>query len=173
MTSVVSHSRATTGADQADLVRIYLRDHEAAAAGGLRLGRRCWQTNRGTVYAPELQRLTTDIRSDRDALRHICRQFYVRTSNARRGIAVLGATLGRLKLNGRLIHYSPLSRVIELEALSGGVMTKLRLWESLLLLAGVDKRLDRDALARLAEEANEQLEVLRKLHDMAVTEAFG
>ena len=113
----------------------------------------------------------TDIRSDRDALRQICRQFYVKYSNAGRAMAYFGATLGQLKLNGRLIHYSPLSRVLELEALSGGVMTKLQLWQSLLLLADDDTRLDRTALTRLATEANYQLEVIRQLHDMAVGEA--
>ncbi|MEY2581656.1 MAG: hypothetical protein QOE09_1505 [Ilumatobacteraceae bacterium] len=173
MTSVEAQSRATRGVDQTNLLRIYLRDHEAAAAGGLQLVRRCWKANQGTAYAPDLQRLTMDIRSDRDAFRRICRHFDVKYSNVRRGFAVAGATLGRLKLNGRLTSYSPLSRVIELEALSGGVMTKLRLWESLELVADDDHRLDRAALKALAAEANEQLDVLRKLHDMAAVEAFG
>ncbi len=93
-------------------------------------------------------------------------------SNAGRAVAYVGASAGRLKLNGRLIHYSPLSRVLELEALSGGVMTQLRLWESLLLLADDDERLDQAALTRLVSEANDQLEVLRQLHDMAVGEAY-
>ena len=172
MTSVEYESQVTTGADQTHLLRIYLRDHESAAAGGLQLVRQCWKANRGTPYAPELQRLMIDIRSDRDALRHICRQFYVKYSNIGRAAAHLGATLGRLKLNGRLVRYSPLSRVLELEALSGGVMTKLRLWESLLLLADDDKRLNRDALTHLVAEANDQLEVIRQLHDMAVSDAY-
>ena len=173
MTSVEHQSRRAPGEDQAHLLRIYLRDHESAAAGGLQLVRQCWKANRGTPYAPELQRLVTDIRSDRDALRQICRQFNVKYSNVGRAVAYIGATVGRLKLNGRLIHYSPLSRVLELEALSGGVLAKLRLWESLVLLVDDDQRLDRDALTRLATEAKDQLEVIHKLHDMAVGEAFA
>ena len=39
--------------------------------------------------------------------------------------------LGRLKLNGRLLGYSPLSRVVELEALVLGVRGKLSLWLAL------------------------------------------
>jgi hypothetical protein len=172
MTSIEYESRVTTGADQTNLLRIYLRDHESAAAGGLQLARRCWKANRGTPYAPELQRLLTDIRSDRDALRQICRQFSVKYSNVGRAVAYLGATVGRLKLNGRLIRYSPLSRILELEALSGGVMAKLRLWQSLLLLADDDERLDSAALTRLETGANDQLEAIRKLHDMAVGDAY-
>ena len=173
MTSVEHQSRRAPGEDQAHLLRIYLRDHESAAAGGLQLVRQCWKANRGTPYAPDLQRLMTDIRSKRDALRHICRQFNVKYSNIGRAVAYVGATLGRLKLNGRLVRYSPLSRVLELEALSGGVLAKLRLWESLVLLVDDDQRLDRDALTRLATEAKDQLEVIHKLHDMAVGEAFA
>jgi hypothetical protein len=172
MTSIEYESRVMTGADQTHLLRIYLRDHESAAAGGLQLARRCWKANRGTPYAPELQRLLTDIRSDRDALRQICRRFYVKYSNVGRAVAYLGATVGRLKLNGRLIRYSPLSRVLELEALSGGVIAKLRLWQSLLLLADDDERLDRAALTRLVSGASDQLESIRKLHDMAVGDAY-
>ena len=161
-----------TQSDQVNLLAIYLRDHEAAAVGGLQLFRRCCKANRGTAYAAELQRLTDEIRSDRDALRRICRSFIVKYSNVGRAAAYVGATVGRVKLNGRLFKYSPLSRVLELEALSGGVMTKLRLWESLLRLSAVDKRLDADELGRLAAKANDQLDALHRLHDMAAGEAF-
>ena len=158
--------------DQLHLLRIYLRDHEAAAVGGLQLFRRCSKANRGTAYAAELQRLTDEIRSDRDALRRICLYFVAEYSNVGRAAAYAGATLGRVKMNGRVFKYSPLSRVLELEALSGGVMTKLRLWESLLLLSAVDQRLDESELSRLIAGAIDQLDALRRLHDMAAKEAF-
>ena len=45
--------------------------------------------------------------------------------------AVLGERLGRLKLNGRLRGYSPLSRLDELELLQIGVVGKRRLWRAL------------------------------------------
>ncbi len=42
-----------------------------------------------------------------------------------------GEKIGRLKLNGRLLGHSPLSRLEELELLSLGVGRKLLLWRSL------------------------------------------
>ena len=159
--------------DQLNLLRIYLRDHEAAAVGGLQLFRRCCKANRGTAYAADLQRLTDEIRADRDALRRICLFFVAEYSTVGRAAAYAGATLGRLKTNGRVFKYSPLSRVLELEALSGGVMTKLRLWESLLALSAVDERLDENELRRRIAGAIEQLDTLQRLHDMAVHEAFS
>jgi hypothetical protein len=162
----------TQQSDQSHLLQIYLRDHEAASVGGLRLFRQCAKANSGTRYARELDRLTNEIRSDRDALRNICQRFGVKYSNVGRALALTGATVGRLKTNGRAFSYSPLSRVIELEAMSAGVISKLRLWESLLLLARVEPRLDGAEMARHAADADEQLMTLGRLHDMAVEEAF-
>jgi hypothetical protein len=159
--------------DQAHLLRIYLRDHEAAAVGGLQLARRCSKANIGTAYAGDLQRLTAQIRADRSALQVMCRALGVRFSHAGRFLAFAGATLGRLKTNGRAFTYSPLSRVIELEALSSGVLSKLRLWETLLVLASTQPRLDQNELAQHAHDANGQLDVLRRLHDLAAQEAFA
>jgi hypothetical protein len=167
-----SESATAAESDKLHLLRIYLRDHEAASVGGLELFRRCSKSNEGTAYAAELQRLTSDIRSDRDALRDICRLFDVKFSKVGRAMALAGVTVGRVKLNGRVFSYSPLSRVVELEAMSAGVMSKLRLWQSLLLLANSDTRLDETALIRHQTEAFDQLDVLRHLHDMAVNEAF-
>lgn len=153
-------------------MRIYLRDHEAAAVGGLQLFRRCAKANQTTQYAAGLERLTIAVQADRDALRNICVQFNVRFSNARRAIAYAGATLVRVKTNGRVFKYSPLSRVIELEALSAGVMSKLRLWESLLRVAHDERRLDAPDLERRIADAHDQLMVLKGLHDEAGDEAF-
>ncbi|MEP7203117.1 MAG: hypothetical protein ABI894_10935 [Ilumatobacteraceae bacterium] len=170
--STPSAAKAVTEPDQKHLLQIYLRDHEAAAAGGLELFRRCSRSNEGTPYAEELQRLTSEIRLKRDALRDICRQFDVAFSKVGQALAFAGVTLGRLKTNGRALTYSPLSRVIELEAMSAGVMTQLRLWQLLLHIAAVDQRLDKEALNRHVTDANEQLEALVRLHQRAVHDAF-
>ena len=42
-----------------------------------------------------------------------------------------GEKLGRLKLNGQLLGYSPLSRLIELEGLMLGIAGKLAMWIAL------------------------------------------
>lgn len=172
MNSVRLETKSGMHSDQPHLLHIYLRDHEAAAVGGVQLFRRCCKANRGTAYAAELHRLTDQVRSQRDALRSICRQFGVKYSNVGRAVAYTGATLGRFKPNGRAFHYSPLSRVIELEALSSAVTSQARLWESLLRLSAVEACLDEADLTRHASEANDQLDALRRLHDMAADEAF-
>ena len=79
--------------------------------------------------------------------------------------------LGRFKLNGRLVGYSPLSRVVELEALMLGVHGKLALWRSLQELEFA--QLDAAALRDLEERAVSQLESLEENRVRAVTEALG
>jgi hypothetical protein len=62
---------------------------------------------------------------------------------------------GRLKLNGQITGYSPLSRLIELEGLFLGVTGKRSLWRSLKKVADHDSRLavtDFDKLIARAEE---------------------
>lgn len=154
------------------LLHIYLRDHEAAAAGGVRLAERCASANLRTSYGQELARLAAAIQADRDALRQVCTDLSVRFSRLKKIAAWSGATLGRLKFNGRLLKYSPLSRVVELEALSAGVTAKLRLWQSLLSAAEHRPQLDRASIIRHVTEANEQLIALATLHELAVGEAF-
>ena len=53
------------------------------------------------------------------------------SSPVKRTLAFLSERAARLKTNGRLFTYSPLSRVVELETLALGILGKLALWEGL------------------------------------------
>jgi hypothetical protein len=79
--------------------------------------------------------------------------------------------LGRLKLNGSLFSYSPLSRVVELEGLYLGVTGKRALWVALEDLG--DPRLTPFGLAALIERADRQREGLEEHRRRAAAEAFA
>ena len=64
--------------------------------------------------------------------------------------------MGRLKPNGQLTGYSPLSRVVELEGLALGMTGKLALWKALRELVDEEPRLDAAELERLRERAERQ-----------------
>jgi hypothetical protein len=81
--------------------------------------------------------------------------------------------VGRLKLNGQIRGYSPLSRVLELEALSVGVAGKLALWHSLQAVPSTAERLSRIDLNDLAERARRQRDEIEALRLSAVRVAFG
>src|SRR3954453_14629941 len=136
------------------LIAIYLNDHLAGATGGLELARRALGANRGSDFEAPLERLATEIAEDRAALADVM----TRLGGARDPLKVWAGWAaekwGRLKLNGRISGYSPLSRVLELEVLALGVEGKRTMWRALDRTCSDDARLagvDLDALVRRAE----------------------
>jgi hypothetical protein len=150
---------------------IYLNDHMAAATGAVELIRRVARANRGTPYGDTLAELRSEIEEDRDALRSIMDRLGVRADEVRKAIAWSAEKLGRLKLNGQLTGYSPLSRLEELEILELGVTGKLLLWEALgrAALDGVSP----EELGQLADRARSQRERLDDLRLQAAAEALN
>lgn len=151
---------------------IYLRDHLAGAAGGCSLARRIFGNNRGTPYEGVLADLARDIVEDERALERLTAHLDVEPSRTRQLLAVGGEHAARLKLNGQVRGYSPLARVLELEALAGGVQAKLLLWHSLRSLDAAALPADIDAVT-LAERASDQLDRIHELHAAASDEAFA
>jgi hypothetical protein len=84
------------------------------------------------------------------------------------GAVWLGEKLGRLKLNGRLLDYSPLSRVIELEGLIAGAHARLCLWRTLAAAAPTEPRIAEVDFVELIQATEEHLEGLERHHDQAV-----
>jgi hypothetical protein len=143
------------------LIAIYLNDHLAGSTGGLELARRALGANRGTAFEAPLERLATEIAEDREALVDVMTRLEVGRDPVKVWAGWLAEKGGRLKLNGRITGYSPLSRVLELEVLAVGVEGKRSMWRALERVMTGDARLsgvDLDALARRAERQRRLLE---------------
>lgn len=145
-----------------DLLAIYLNDHLAGSTVGVELARRARGSNEGTGLGDFLVTLTAEIEEDRDTLQDVMEAVDAGRDRLKVTGAWAGEKLGRLKLNGSLIGYSPLSRVVEVEGLRLGVEGKACLWKMLRELA--DPRLsgfDFDALIVRAERQRDELELHR------------
>jgi hypothetical protein len=160
----------TTTTDQ---IEIYMRDHRAGAAAGSSLAHRAAEENEGTPYGQFLARLADEIDEDIDTLEQLMARFDVTPNLLKNAGAKVGEHLGRLKMNGQLTGYSPLSRVLEIEGLRAGVQGKLSLWQALREVAGDHPQLDEEELDAHADRAEGQLEGLRELHRLAAREAFS
>ena len=115
----------------ADRLSIYLNDHLAGSTVGIKLARRARASNQGTPLGEYLERLASEIESDRQTLERLMAELGIRP-NRLKTIGAWGAEkLGRLKLNGQLTGYSPLSRFLELESLYLGITGKRELWRAL------------------------------------------
>jgi hypothetical protein len=154
------------------LLRIYLQDHLAGATGGVELARRSAKSNRGTTFGDALSRLADEIETDRHALETIMDDLGFGADRAKNIAFWAAEKAGRLKLNGRLTGYSPLSRLLELEGLLSGVNGKLSLWTALRTIAEDEPRVDVAALAHLIQRAREQRSSVEGLRDRSAREAL-
>jgi hypothetical protein len=154
------------------LLYIYLADHRAGSGGGVSLAKRIARENAGTELGREIDDIARAIEEDQAKLTSIMHQVGARRRRWREAGAALGERLARLKPNGRLFRYSPLSRVLELEGLIMGVTGKLQLWRSLLDARGDDSRSDPAEIERLRERAEDQRRRLEQLHAQAARQAF-
>jgi hypothetical protein len=159
--------------DRANLIDIYLDDHWAGAAAGAALASRLARENANSVWGADLALVADQIRGDRRALADVRRHLHSEGGTLKKAVALIGERLSRLKLNGRFTRYSPLSRVLELEALISGVSAKQRLWVTLQAFDQDDGRLVDFDLGGLEAEASSQVTLLSAIHDAAVEEVFG
>src|SRR5688500_15495120 len=109
------------------LLAIYLNDHLAGATAGTELARRVAGANRGTSLGETMQELATEIAEDRESLQRAMAELDVGVDHLKMVAGWTAEKFGRLKLNGQLTGYSPLSRVVELEGLHIGITGKLEL----------------------------------------------
>jgi hypothetical protein len=146
-----------------ELLAIYLNDHLAGSTVGVELARRLRGSNEGDPeFGPALTEICAEIEADRETLKEVMDRLGVDQSKLKPLAATLGERLGRLKPNGQLRGYSPLSRLDELELLQIGVVGKRRLWRALEHTHADD--LPDFELGALAERATEQLRQLEVLH---------
>ena len=138
------------------LFAIYLNDHLAGAVLGSELTRRVARENRGSPLGEFLEHLLAEILDDKRTLERVLQARGVRSSPIKPRVAWALEKVGRLKLNGRIRKYSPLSRLLELEGLTAGIAAKRSLWQSLGLAA--DARLAEFDFVALRSRAEMQLE---------------
>ena len=146
------------------LLGIYLNDQLALGVAGRELARRAQRENAATELGAFLQRLAIEVGEDVDALERIMERLGVPLSRVKRPLALVAERVGRLKPNGRVRGYSPLSRFLELESLALGLDGKKMLWSNLRDLAGVSGQLDDvdfEALIERAQRQRDELEPYR------------
>src|SRR5687768_13069205 len=135
---------------------IYLNDHLMGSTTGVELVQRIANEYRGTELGSFAERLTDEIKADRDTLLEIMDLFGVSKDQAKVAMGWISEKVGRLKLNGELREHSPLSPLVELEGLSLGIEGKRSLWMSLAAVDVVAERIGRERLDELISRAEDQ-----------------
>lgn len=147
-----------------NFLRIYLNDQLAMGIAWRELAKRACRANRGTPLGEALARVETGIREDVETYKTIMHRVGVPPNPIKKTLALGVERLSRLKFNGRLRSYSPLSRFEELEALVMGIEGKKQLWATLRDLGRLGSRLpdvDFDELIARADRQSRELEPFR------------
>lgn len=166
-------SAGTQNRSEPDLLGIYLNDHLAVETGMVELARRTARAYQDSDTGGVFAELAAEIVEDRVALRQMMAALGVPIRNYKVYAAWVAEKAGRLKLNGHVRGRSPLSIVVELEALRLGVAAKASGWRALREVAKYDPRLDAARLDGLLARARRQAESLEELHVRTTSEVFG
>lgn len=145
---------------------IYLNDHLAGSVVGVELARRAKASNEGTEIGATLAEVCAEIEADQESLREAMRSLGVGAGRVKPALGWAGEKIGRLKPNGQLRGYSPLSRVLEIEGLMIGIAGKRMLWSA--LRDSYEGRLPGLDFERLVSRAESQQRRLEACHRDAV-----
>ena len=154
-------------------LRIYMNDQLALGVGWRELARRARQQNEGTELGEALARVATGIAEDVETFEGIMDRLGLGRDRVKPLLAMVGERIGRLKLNGQLRGYSPLSRFVELDVLAMGIEGKKILWANLRDFAGLRTRLPDVDFDALIERAGRQRDELEPFRVRAGRETFG
>lgn len=146
-----------------DLLAIYLNDHLGAATAGVELIRRAAGNHDGD-RGEELGRLADEIAEDREALRGLMGRLDVAESTVKKAAGWLGEKAGRFVPNGHVLTRSPLSDVLEIEALRAGTAARIAGFQVLRAVAVDDGRVTREEVEHLIDRAQDQEQRLYKIH---------
>ena len=153
-------------------LRIYLADHHAGSVGGVALAKRL--ARRDDEIGSTVSVVLGHIQEDQRALLRLLSRVGGTRHRAKEAAVVLAERLGRLKLNGRWIGRSPLTPVLELEAMVLAVEGRSRLWQTMTQLAKDSyPDWDIDDMRRRANRAEADAAALDRMREAAVGTALG
>ena len=157
-------------------LRIYLDDHLALMVGEVELVNRCLGSNQRTPLGDFLQKLANEVAAQKSVAGDVQHRIGGAESiegRVKQGVAWFAEKAGRLKLNGSLLSYSELSRLVELETLAAAAQERVAFWDNLDAVAGREPRLGGIDFAFFRDQSQRQLNELNIRRRFAAAEAFA
>ena len=152
---------------------IYMNDQLALGVLWREIARRSARANHGTPAGEAIGGVADAISEDVETFELMMSDLGIPKTPVKPMLALAGERFGRLKLNGHLRGYSPLSRFEELDFLVMGIDGKVVLWCNLRDHAGLGARLPDVDFDALVARARQQRSLLEPHHAAAGREAFA
>lgn len=150
-----------------------MNDQLALGVAWREVARRTARQNEGTALGEALTGVAAAIAADVETFEAIMERLGIGRDRVKTSLAAVAERFGRLKLNGQLRGYSPLSRFVELDVLAMGIEGKKILWANLRDFADLSERLPDVDFDGLIERAGRQRAALEPFRAPAGREAFG
>lgn len=144
-----------------EMLHTYMQDHHAGAAAGVDLFRRVAEDHEDPKIREVVSRIGDETVEDLTSLEELMTLAGTSRSKLKDLPAKAAEKVGQLKPNRRVSERSPLSDLLELEALTLAVTGKKLGFKALLDIG--DPRLPRPTLENLLERAEEHGRTLEKL----------
>lgn len=149
----------------------YLRIHLTGSAGGIELFSR-GQKFHDPATTSILEGIRGELVQERTQLLAMADRLGARPAPLAAVAAAVGERIGRLKPNGNPLRRTPLTDLIDLEAMRVALSGKTAGWEALLAVVDRHDGLRREEIAGLHEQALRQLDQVSTLHAAAAAKAL-
>jgi hypothetical protein len=154
------------------LLLIYLNDHLAGSIAGIELAKRTRSNNEATPLGDYLDTFISQIEDERSIVEQLIQELGGKPDWLKEMAGWVAEKAGRLKLNGQIIGYSDLSRLVELEGLTLGVTGKLGLYRVLEDIQDVHPAIATIGWTKLIDRAEAQRARLEEFRMGAARVAF-
>lgn len=161
------------GEDGDRFLRIYMNDQLALGIAWREVAKRAQGENEDTPLGEALRRVATGISEDVETFEAMMERLGFGRDRLKTAAATAAERVGRLKLNGRIRGYSPLSRFAELDFLAMGIEGKKILWANLRDFGELSGRLPDVDFTELIRRAQAQRDELEPFRARAGRDAFG
>ena len=157
---------------QNEKLKIYFDDHSAMMTAELELIMRCRHENEKSDSHANLNEflktLHASVELQRDRVRSLLSRLGAKPNLVKDTSGWILEKVGRLKLNGSLTGYSPLSRILEVEALIAAATTRKALWNFIATLAREESEDDQLTCQEFLEICSKEIDELEKIHRLVI-----
>lgn len=139
-----------------DKYSAYLNHHLVAADAGVQAFAAAASTWEGTQWEHVFAELHEELEGSKQHLAKLIERLGYEVSTARNVVQGIVEVAGRLNPLNITRNNDGLMTQTEIDALAGAVRAQQMMWETLLVLADIDDRLDADDCQRMVEKCEDQ-----------------
>lgn len=155
-----------------DKYSAYLNQHLVAADAGVRAFAAAGDTWKDTQWEATFRQLHDELEDSHTKLKELIERLGYRISMVRNVVAGVAAVAGRVNPLNFTRNNDGLMTQEELDALAAALRGQQMMWETLVVLADIDDRLDKAECQTMVERCESQRDRVRTVSETTVKDRF-